>query len=438
MSGGEGRDGESTGTTGTGGASGATGTASGKTASENTASEKTTSGKMASAGASGKMASAGSSGKTTSAGSSGKMASAGASGKMASAGASGKMASAGSSDKMASAGAGSRGPSSSGSMPMPRPRGGMAPPPEPLGRRLLEGLREAAVTNLGLKLLSLILSLTVFLLVNSDRDREITLHVGVSYTLPEDKVLVSERLPEMRVTVRGPWRQLRRFDERELDRVNLDLTRVSGGEVPITNDMVRVPSGITVVSISPRSFRVAFEKRVDKTVAVTVPTSGRPLHGFVVTSVVVTPATVAARGAQGVIAALSAIRGRDVRVDGRSDSFELETELLPPDGVELDAGKRAVVRVEIKEELVSRRIGPLPVQLRGDGVDPARLSIKPAQVDVTLTGALLAVEHAITSGITPQLRVAPGQLGEQPVSVETSVPGVGITITPPRVRLTRR
>jgi hypothetical protein len=335
-------------------------------------------------------------------------------------------------------GSGSSAGSSANQVPMPRPRGRNAPPPEPLGRRLLEGLREAAFTNLGLKLLSLILALTVFLLVNSDRDREITLPVGVSYTLPDDKVLVSERIPEMRVTVRGPWRRLRRFDERELDRVNLDLTRVSGGDVPISNDMVRVPSGLSVVSVSPRSFRVAFEKRVDKTVAVTVPTSGRPLHGFVVTSMVVTPATIAARGAQGVIAALSAIRGRDVRVDGHSDSFELETELLPPEGVDLDGVKRAVVRVEIKEELVSRRIGPLPIQLRGDGVDPARLSIKPAQVDVTLTGALLAVEHAITAGITPQLRVGPGQLGEQAVTVETAVPGVGITITPPRVRLTRR
>ena len=157
-----------------------------------------------------------------------------------------------------------------------------------------------------------------------------------------------------------------------------------------------------------------------------------------VSSIVVTPATVAARGAQGVIAALSAIRGRDVRVDGRSDSFEQETELLPPEGVDLDGVKRAVVRVEIKEELVSRRIGPLPIQLRGEGIDPARISLKPAQVDVTLTGALLAVEHAIASGITPQLRVAPGQVGEQPVTVESSVPGVGITITPQRVRLNRR
>jgi YbbR domain-containing protein len=316
----------------------------------------------------------------------------------------------------------------------PVPTGG---PPEPRGRRLLGWLRDAVTVNPGLKLLSLILALTVFLLVNSDRDREITLHVGVSYTLPDDKVLVSERLPEVRVTVRGPWRLLRRFDERELDRVNLDLTRVSGGDVPITSDLVRVPSGLSVVSVSPRSFRVAFEKRADKTVAVTVLASGRPLHGFTVTAVTVTPATVTARGAQGVVAALSAIRGREVRVDGRSDSFELETELLPPEGVEVESG-RAVVRVEIKEELVSRRIGPLTIELIGEGVDLARFAVRPAQVDVTLTGALLAVEHAIAGGIAARVKVAAGQSGEQPVVVETAVPGVGVTITPAKVRLLRR
>ena len=308
-------------------------------------------------------------------------------------------------------------------------------------RRLITWLREAVTANLGLKVLSLILALTVYLLVNSDRDREITLHVGTSFTLPEDKVLVSERLPEVRVTVRGPWRRLRRLDEREIDRVSFDLTRVSGGEVPITTDLVRVPNGLTVVDVSPRSLRVAFEKRVDKAVAVSVATAGRPLHGFVVSSVTVKPATATARGAQGAIATLSTIRGREVRVDGRSDTFELETELLPPEGVELTAGGRALVRVEIKEELVSQRLGSLPVRLRADGLDAGRFAAKPAQVEVTLTGALLAVERAIAAGVTAQARLTPAIAtagAEVEVTVETPVPGVGVTFSPARVRLLRK
>lgn len=305
-------------------------------------------------------------------------------------------------------------------------------------RRLFERLHDGVVVNLGLKLLSLILALTVYLLVNSDRDREIKLNVDVLYKEPEDKVLVSERPEKLNVVVRGPWRRLRHFDEREVEPVKFDLSQMSAGEVTISNDMVRVPGGLAVVAVSPRSFRVAFEKKVEKTVAVAVSTMGRTLHGYAVKSVTVTPATVAARGAQGVIAALSTLPGREVRVDGRSDSFEAETALLPPDGVVLDGQVRASVRVEIKEELVNRPLGQLPVQLRADGFDLTRYSTRPAQVEVTLTGALLAVERAIEAGVNPQARLTPGQQGELTVTVDTAVPGVGIKINPPRVKLVRK
>jgi hypothetical protein len=306
------------------------------------------------------------------------------------------------------------------------------------GHRLLGGLQEAVTTNFGLKLLSLILALTVYLLVNSDRDREIQIKVGVSYSNnPPDKVLVSERLTSLNVTVRGPWRRLRRFDEREVEPVTIDLARESGGEVPISKELVRLPSGLTVVSVAPRSFRVAFEKLVEKTLAVDVQTGGRPLHGYVVRSVTVTPPSVVARGAQGMITALSKLPAAEVRVDGRSDSFEVETEVAPPDGVSLDAGRRVLVRVEISEELIDRSIGQLPVLLRGEGVDLTRFATRPAQVEVRLTGALLAVERAIDAGLTAEAKLVPGQ-AEAVVTVQTPVPGVGIKINPPRVRVLRK
>src|SRR5262245_14540089 len=108
------------------------------------------------------------------------------------------------------------------------------PPPQPedRGKWLRFHLRQAFLGNLGLKFLSLVLALTVFLLFNTDREREISARVGVSYTLPGDRVLVSERLTEVRVGLRGPWRKLRRFDERSIDRIDIDLRNAKDGEVP--------------------------------------------------------------------------------------------------------------------------------------------------------------------------------------------------------------
>ena len=71
-------------------------------------------------------------------------------------------------------------------------------------------LRGALLDHLAIKALALVLTLTVFLLVGSDEDREIPARIGVSYVLPEGKVLApeSERVDEVRVTIKGPWRRI--------------------------------------------------------------------------------------------------------------------------------------------------------------------------------------------------------------------------------------
>ena len=69
-------------------------------------------------------------------------------------------------------------------------------------------LRAIFVEHLGIKVLAALLTATVFLLVGSDEPREITARVGVAYVLPEGKVLVSERIDEVKVTIKGPWRRI--------------------------------------------------------------------------------------------------------------------------------------------------------------------------------------------------------------------------------------
>src|SRR4029079_16421888 len=146
--------------------------------------------------------------------------------------------------------------------------------------------------NIGLKFLSMVLAVTVFLLVNTHKDREITVHVGVSYLLPEDKVLVSDRLDEVRVTLKGSWRRLRKFAEREIDRISLDLRDASSEEMALASDMIHIPSGVTVTSINPRAVHIPFQKRVDKVVEVTPQVTGRPQNGSFVHQTHTVPATV--------------------------------------------------------------------------------------------------------------------------------------------------
>lgn len=314
------------------------------------------------------------------------------------------------------------------------------PPSEPqpqAGQRIRAWLHGALFENMGLKFLSLVLAATVFLLVNTDEAREITVRVGVKYEYPADKVLVSQPLDEVRATVRGPWRRLRHFDEREIERITLDLHSAPSGEIAITPDMItNLPPGLEVTSVSPRAVRVAFDKRVEKVIEVVPLVTGRPLFGYVVDEVKSVPPTIRVRGGERVIAALTSVRTAEVSVEGRGESFEQLAELVVPEGVTLDPTQRIGVQVRIKEELVTRKFADVPVVIGGEGVDPSKWAVVPAMVEVTLTGPRLDVEAAKNT-MTATATLAPGMVGrrEIKVSVDGVKGGVGVKISPERVKV---
>lgn len=307
------------------------------------------------------------------------------------------------------------------------------PPPGRDVRDAVRGwLRRAMFDNVGLKFLSMVLAVTVFLLVNTDKDREITARVGVSYTLPEDRVLVSERIDEVRVTLKGAWRRLRKFDEREIEPI--ELRPDASGEMAIASDLIKLPPGVTITSINPRFVRIAFDRRIDKLVEITPVIAGRPQHGYVVAEVKPVPATIKLRGGEGMLAALTQIRTREISLEGRNDGFTAETEVVPPDGVEVAGSRQVAVRIRVDEELVTHKLPGLTVVLRGDG-DTSRWKVTPPQVDVMLTGALLPVEKA-RSSLVPIVKLAPDlKPREVEVTIDGLPPGIGVKIFPEHVKL---
>jgi len=86
----------------------------------------------------------------------------------------------------------------------------------------------------------------------------------------------------------------------------------------------------------------------------------------------------------------------------------------------------------IDEKLESRKLPNLPLVVRG--VDGSKWQVSPAQVDVTLTGTLLAVEKAKP---VPFVKLAPGDTKprEIDVTVDGVPPGIGIKLSPERVKV---
>lgn len=303
-------------------------------------------------------------------------------------------------------------------------RPAVRPDVEPPKRRGVGGwLRDAFTAHLGLKVLALVLTLTVLLLVvSSDEEREITVTVDLAYVLPEGKVLVSEHIGAVRVQIKGPWRRIKRFDERELDQITLDVSQLRGGEVEIHKKLVKVPEGLTVTSINPSSVLVAFEDMIAKEVEVLPVIVGRPAHGYAVVAgaVIADPAKVVVRGPRGLVSAMSQVPTQDIQVDGQSRALDVEVALLPPEGVAVD-WKRTV---EVDIPIAGRWVGTEPVVVVGRGIDAARLAAQPSAVEIELLGAREAIDRLVAGGVRPTVEVTPAALGPGGVTGAVAVDGV--------------
>ena len=304
------------------------------------------------------------------------------------------------------------------------------------------GMKRAFTNNVRLKFVALVLSITLFILVNSDKDAVIGAHIGVSYTMPDDKVLVSEPIDQVRITVKGSWRRIKRFDEREVGKIHVDLTNFASGEYQFQEDELRLPDGLELLSINPPSIRITFESRTEKSVPVTIPTTGTLPRGYRVDRIVPNPSHVLVRGAESVVAAISTVRAREINLDKRTKSFTESAALVRPEAyIEIVDTRAVEVDVRLFEELVMREIGLMPVAIVASsalpGVTSDRFVTEPAEVNVVVRGSVLAVER-LGQNVVPIVRVfaedlAPGTSRDRDVAVLDAPEGVSFELIPRRV-----
>jgi YbbR domain-containing protein len=306
-------------------------------------------------------------------------------------------------------------------------------------------LRRAFVENAALKFVAFVLALTVFILVQSQDDVQVPFNVGIEYRMPSDRVLVSETVDQVRITVKGSRRAIRRFDEGRVERIPIDLRGHRRSEFVFSADMVQLPKGLELVRFTPPSILTRFERRVRKEVPVEVRKIGDVPPGFLVTSVITEPARVVVSGAETAVEATVSVKTREVPLTGRTESVRETVDLVPPETfVEVLTPENAMVNVELTiiEEQAPRRVGPLDVAVRpGPAVtdeSAARFEARPSQVTVILRGSRLAVEAVDEADLTAYVEisaddVAVGRTRAARVVVPTPAKGIAIEIVPEEV-----
>jgi YbbR domain-containing protein len=223
-------------------------------------------------------------------------------------------------------------------------------------------------SHLGLKLLSLVMALLLWMVVSGEETVERGLRVPLELQqVPAGLELTGDVPTTVDLRVRGPSGTLSRLAAGDIVAV-LDLRGATEGRrlFPLTMEQVRVPFGVEVVQVSPPSVAMGFERSATRQVPVVPSVDGHPAPGYIVGPRTADPARVDVIGPESAVKNVTEVLTEPVSVAGARDRVTQTVALgvLDP-SLRLKNTRSAAVTVQIMPAPLERVFRNRPIHLRG-------------------------------------------------------------------------
>src|SRR5262245_27460371 len=189
--------------------------------------------------------------------------------------------------------------------------------------------RRRGARNFRTGLLALVISVILWGIAHGSSSVERGLDIPVSFhDLPEDLVVTGQSTDQVNIRVRGSRSALRNLEPVKLDYV-IDAAGARPGlsvyEVDVSS--FDLPRGANVVSRSPASLEVEFERRGRRSVRIRADVEGEPAAGFVMGEIVVDPPRVWLTGARSEVVRLTEVVTEPIEVTGAEAPIDREVRL---------------------------------------------------------------------------------------------------------------
>src|SRR5581483_10281275 len=218
-------------------------------------------------------------------------------------------------------------------------------------------LRRFLTRNPGLRALSLLLAIALWVFVNAgEHTDEATLEVPVRYnSLPAGLVIINDHPQFIKITVSGTPTMLSLLDPDRLT-LRLNLTGVGAGQASfrLTPEMFSEYRGTSVTRIVPSQIVLDIDRLVTVPVKVRLDLQGKPATGYKVAASEVKPAEVEASGPSRYVSALKHLDTEPFSVQGASEDLDAPVRVLDP-GTRVKLGTEVVeAKVTLEQVVVDR------------------------------------------------------------------------------------
>lgn len=187
--------------------------------------------------------------------------------------------------------------------------------------------------HLGLKVISLLLAIGLWVVVARDPIAEVEIKVPIEFhNLPENLEIDSASFTEAQVRVRGPERLIHRLESGDV-RAEIDLSSIHPGErtFDLTSHQIRLPQDLEVVQIVPGQFHLSFDSRMTRSVEVHPRVIGTFARGIRVAQLTADPPSIMITGPKRRVEAVEAATTDPVDATGAMTRSSFVTQAYVPD-----------------------------------------------------------------------------------------------------------
>ncbi len=176
--------------------------------------------------------------------------------------------------------------------------------------------------------------------------------VPIEYRKISQEWEVEENLhKEVTVTLMGPVQAFNLLDPATL-KVSVDLSSLAEGkqEIPLTSDMVRIPSNLSLMRVKPERIRLSAYRLYVYNAPVHVRTTGSLQKGYTLKRVAAVPETFAVLAPNSTIKKKIPIQTEEIDLSQIKENFSMDARVLLPNDVRLKSGQLPSVKVVVEVE----------------------------------------------------------------------------------------
>lgn len=288
--------------------------------------------------------------------------------------------------------------------------------------------------NLGFKLLSLMLAIVVWWIVQGEQIQEVNRELTVVLRVPSDYLVRGETVLAKAVTIRGP-RVLMPEAPAHLEAYVDVPPKVGRFRVRLDKDSLQNWNERLQLTIHDPFIALVVDEKAVRTVPIKEVLHGLPADGMIIEKLSLKPKTVSVTGLKSEVARIKQIATEPIDISGINQSKQFDVQLVAP-GMPSESLSETQTQVSIQlgDSKVNKHFTAIPIEVNGTDL-VARF--KPAFVTIVVQGTADALSRVQRKELRAYVEVNAAVPGRYDLDVKVKIPPdtVLIETVPERVSL---